>query len=287
MQKLTSIVAVLDQSATAGRVLQKAVDISRQFDARLELLAIEPLLAGRIVPQCAALGYPHITVHAASRLGRRLDAVVLEYVRDREPDLVIKARAGGHPLRRCSMTPNDWHLSQDCPAPLMLVGPRPWAHPARLAAAVDVSDDATLGVARAVMQAAGFFTLGSRGFLDVLYVESEQQDPTVRMERAVTLARLVREFHVGSERLQMFDGVPERRLPPLIAARQYDVLLLGAVTHREGLFETLSPLTSKLVDAATGDVVLMKPPAPRLGAARAAHLTTRAEPSPAPEAHPN
>jgi len=282
MQKLTSILAVLDQQATSSRVLRKADEIARHFDARLELLVVEPLLTAKVFAQCAALGYPKIVVRAASRLGRRLEDVVLEDIERCKPDLVIKARAGAHPLRRCSMTPNDWSLAQSCPVPLMLAGPRSWSKPVRLAATVDVSDEATIGVARAVMQAAGFLALGSHGFLDVLYTEREPHDSTLRMERAVKLSQLVREFHVGCERLQMFDGVPEKRLPPLIAERRYDVLLLGAVTHHEGLIESLCPISSKLVDATTGDVVLLKnspPPArePRLGG-----TTARAESSPGP-----
>ena len=117
--------------------------------------------------------------------------------------------------------------------PLMLVDRKPWADPMRFAAAVDVSDAEAARKLRArILHAAGFLALGCRGFLDVLYTEREQHDDALRMERAVRLAQLVREFHVGSERLQMFDGAPEKRLPPLIAARQYDVLVLGAVTHR-------------------------------------------------------
>ena len=287
MQKLTSILAVLDQQSTASRVLRKGVDIARRFDARLELLVIEPLLTGRVIPQCAALGYPDIAVRATRRLGRKLDAVVVEHVEHCRPDLVIKARAGAHPLRRCSMTPNDWSLVQTCPVPLMLVGPRPWARPARYAAAVDVSDAASLGAARAVMQAAGFLALGSHGYLDVLYTEREQHDSRLRMERAVRLSQLVREFHVGCERLQMFDGVPEKRLPPLIAGRRYDVLFLGAVTHREGLLETWCPLTSKLVDATTGDVVLLKASAPPWRETDVAAVTARAGSSPVPAARLN
>jgi nucleotide-binding universal stress UspA family protein len=258
MQKLTSILAVVDSAATAATVLRKAADIASRFDARISLLAIEPLVPGRLVPQCVELGYPEIAIRGASRLGRRLDSVILDEVRARTPDLVIKARAGAHPVRRFSLTPNDWRLSQQCPAPLMLVGPRPWVKPPRLAAAVDVSDDATLPVARTVMHTAGFLALGTRGELDVLYTEREQNDETLRMARAVRLAQLVREFHVGCERLQMFNGVPEKRLPPLISSRQYDVLILGATTHRTGISETICPLTGRLVDAAIGDVVLVR-----------------------------
>lgn len=265
VEKLTSILAVLEQPASADWTLRKAAALARHFDARLSLLVVEPLSEERIAPQIAALGYPRITVRTASRLGRRADAVVMDHIREYEPDLVIKARAGARPLRRFSLTPSAWRLSQECPVPLMLVGPRAWSKSPRLAAAVDVSDPETFEVARAVMQAAGFLTLGCHGFLDVLYTEREQHDSVVRMERAVKLAQLVREYHVGCERLQMFEGAPKKRLPPLVAARQYDVLLLGAVTHRDGLAETLGPLTGELVEATAGDVVLVKPPAEQAG----------------------
>jgi nucleotide-binding universal stress UspA family protein len=258
VQKLTSILAVLDSAATSAMVLRKATDLAGRFNARITVLAIEPLVSSRIVPQCAELGYPDIAIRAVSRLGKRLQKVILEEVRARNPDLVVKARTGAHAVRRFSLAPNDWWLSQECPVPLMLVGPRPWVKPPRLAAAVDVSGDETLAVARAVMQTAGFLALGTHGELDVLYTEREQNDDRLRMARAVQLAQLVREFHVGCERLQMFDGVPEKRLPPLIASRQYDVLILGATTYRTGLSETMRPLTGQLVDAAPGDVVLVR-----------------------------
>ena len=272
MQKLTSVTVVLEHPASAGMVLRKAVQFARHFEARIDLLAIEPVLRGRLIPQCAELGYPDVTVRSVSRMGRWLHSVVLEHVLEKNPDLVIKARAGSHPLRRCSLGPNDWALSQTCPVPLMLAGPRTWAHPARIAAAVDVSDSDTLQVARAVMHTAGFVALGCRGNLDILYTEREQHDDMLRMERAVKLAQLVREFHVGCERLQMFDGIPEKRLPPLIANRQYDLLLLGAVTHRAGLADTICPLTGRLVDSTTGDVVLVKAPVPEATGSRTSGL---------------
>jgi nucleotide-binding universal stress UspA family protein len=259
MQKLTSILAVLDAPVSGGFVLRRAVALAALCEARLELLVIEPLATKGIVPQCVALGYPDVTVRAVSRPGFRLGSVVLDQVRESHPDLVIKARSGSHPLRRCPLTANDWRLSQECPVPLMLVAQRAWAKPARLAAAVDVSDEDTLRVARAVMHTAGFLAAGSHGNLDILYTEREQHDETLRMARAVKLAQLVREFHVGCERLQMFDGMPEERLPPLISSRRYDLLVMGAVPHRDGFAETLCPLTGKLVDATLGDVLLVKP----------------------------
>ena len=258
MEKLTSILAVLEEPATAGMVVHKAAALAQAFDARLEVLAIEPLTTAGIASHCTALDYPHITIRSVPLWGHCLSTVILREVRERQPDLVVKFRAGRHPLRRLALAESDWRLSRECPVPLMLVEARAWATPMRFAAAVDVSDEPTLRVARSIVHTAGFLALGSRGNLDILYTERELDDESLRMQRAVKLSRLVREFHVGCERLQMFDGTPERSLPPLIAARQYDVLLLGAMSHRTGLTEAICPLTARLVDATSGDVVLVK-----------------------------
>jgi nucleotide-binding universal stress UspA family protein len=258
MDKLTSICALLEHPDTAATVLSKAVALAGHFGANVDILVFEPLPTAHVVPQCAALGYSKVTVRAIPRTAGGSHADILDCLQDQPADLVVKARSGAHPLRRYSLAPNDWKLAQECPAPLMLVDRKPWSASMRLAATVDVSDAESTEIARAILQTGGFVTLGCRGFVDVLYVEREQHDDTLRMERAVRLAQLVREFHVGSERLQMFDGTPEKRLVPLISARQYDMLLLGAVPHRSGLGETWHSLTSRLVEATCGDVILVK-----------------------------
>jgi hypothetical protein len=133
----------------------------------------------------------------------------------------------------------------------MLAGAGDWSEPVSFAAAVDVADEIAVRFARSILHTAGFLALGCRGHLDVLYSEREQRDEILRMQHAVTLGQLVREFHIGSERLQMFNGAPEERLAPVITAREYDVLVLGVTGHR-------SSLSSKLVDAGNSDVVLVK-----------------------------
>ncbi len=258
MDKLTTVCAMLDQPDTGDAVLRKAVALARHFEASVDILAFEPLTTSDVVSMCAPLGYPRVTVRAMPRMPGRAHQAIVDYLQEHPADLLLKARSGAHPLRRCSLAANDWKLAQACPVPLMLVNSKPWSESMRLAATVDVSDAETTDVARAILQAAGFVTLGCRGFLDVLYTERELDDDALRMERAVRLAQLVREFHVGHERLQMFDGTPEKRLPPLISARQYDVLLLGAVTHRSGLAQSWHTITSRLVEATPGDVILIK-----------------------------
>jgi len=228
----------------------------------------DSLLTHEFTSRCAALVYDEVTLCSLFRSGEPLHALLLRRIHERLPDLVIKAPAGAHPLRGWTLHANDRELAMQCPVPVVLAGMNPWARPMRIAAAVDVSNHETAIVARGILQAAGFLTLGCHGTLDILYSEREGRDETLRMERAVKLAQLVREFHVGSERLQIFDGAPDQQLPPLIAARQYDLLVLGAVSHREGTCLVLDTLSSKLADSTGGDVVLVKggeaaPQAPR------------------------
>jgi len=258
MEKLTSILAAVEHPDSGGAVITKAVSLARHFDAHVELLVLQPMDRTAFVPPSLALDYPHLTVRAVRRAGEPAHSVLLREVRERKPDLLIKAPAGAHPLRRWSLAANDWELSQQCPVPLMLATGKTWANPVRFAASVDVSDADYVEIARSVMHTAGFLALGCRGNLDVLYTEREQDDDFIRMERTVRLTQLVRDFHVGCERLQMFEGTPDKRLPPLFAARQYDLLVLGSVSHRRSLGESLRSLTSRLAEATTGDVLLVR-----------------------------
>jgi hypothetical protein len=221
----------------------------------------DPSLAEPMQVHCAERGHLAVVFHDAP-LDAPMESAILQMTQQRQVDLVIKAAAGAHPLRRWTLTVNDRRLAQLCPAPLLLVGGKPWSGSPRMAACVDIADPDSIRYARALLQAAGFLATGSGGFLDVLYTERELHDERVRMERAVRLAQLVREFYMGCERLQMFDGAPEKILPALITARQYDVLAIGADTHRSGLAAWPETLSSRLTDATPGDVLLVKPATP-------------------------
>jgi universal stress protein E len=259
VENLTSILVAVDDPTCGIPVLNKAVRLARRFGAHVDLLVADPAHASQFAAHCVALRGDDVASCSVPGKGEPLHEMILARVSSHCPDLVIKAPSGTHPLRRWALGANDWQLSRECPVPVMLAGQKSWAGTVRFAAAVDVSDPDAVGFARSILHTAGFLSLGCRGHLDVLYSEREQKDETVRMERAVKLAQLVREFHVGSERLQLFNGTPEERLMPLIAARGYDVLVLGAMSHRSGFANPFDCLSSRLVDASDSDVVLIKP----------------------------
>jgi hypothetical protein len=244
MEKITSVLAVVEDSTSGTTVLDKAVTLARVFGARVELLVTEACLAPELASRCSARAYDEVTPCGGLRHGEPLHDLLLRHIRERRPDVLIKARGGAHPLHSWNLHVNE--LAREAPLPVILAGMKPWSAAMRFAAAVDIAAPEASIEARAVLQAAGFLALGWHGRLDILYCEREERDERVRMERAVKLAQLVREYHVGVERLQVFDGAPEKRLPALIAARQYDVLVLGP-----------DPPGGTLADATLGDVMLV------------------------------
>jgi len=249
VDKLTHILAVADATAGGLQVVEKAVLLAERFAARVDLVSADAAMSSALAASCARHHYDAITI---SRLHGPVSfrELIVQRARESRPDLVIKAASGARPLRRWSLDENDRWLASECPAPLLLCTARPWMGDLRMAAAVDVSDADSTRFARAILQCAGYLALGKCAWLDVLYCEAEERDERVRMERAVKLSQLVREFHVGCERLQLFGGPPERTLPRVIESRRYDLLVLGAITHGTGI---------KLVDATGGDVLLVKP----------------------------
>jgi hypothetical protein len=251
VEKLTRILAVAERVDDGPVLLEKAVALARRFGAHIELLLHESLHAQAFATLCSTLHYDEVTLASVNRGGEPMHEMILRRVLATRPDLIMKAPSGVHPIHHWSLDQNDYRLADESPVPVLLVRHRPWADLTRFAAAVDVADDASAETARSVLHAAGFLALGCHGLLDILYTERERLDERVRMARAVKLAQLVREFHVGCERIEVIDGEPEDKLPSIIAGRHYDVLVLGARSHQ---------MTSRMVDAADGDVVLVKAP---------------------------
>jgi nucleotide-binding universal stress UspA family protein len=262
VEKITQILAVVERAEDGPIILDKAVSLARCFGAHVQMLIVDVAHAHALATHCRVMKYDEVTLTSLHRGVTPLHEIILRRIHETHPDLVIKAPAGAHALHRIALGENDWDLAQECPVPVLLVRHRAWKKPARFAAAVDVADRDNENVTRAILHTAGFLAMGFHGNLDVLYSEREKQEETVRIERAVRLAQLVREFHVGCERIQVFAGEPAKTLPPIASARKYDVLVLGARSREQGLQSIFGGTTSRMFEATEGDVVLVKAPDP-------------------------
>lgn len=281
MDKLTSILAVVDPADETRKVVAKAMVLARHFGARLELFlcdsesaysmrqAYDPTGVAEARRLCESNGQRYldsirrslaedvaVSTHVACS-SPLYEAIVQRVIQTR-PDLVIKSAAGHHPLQRLTLDANDWQLARTCPAPLLLTRGTPWSAEGRFAAAVDVSDPDGGAVARSIMQTAGFLTLGCRGRLDVIFCEPGSADTAAVARHKDALARLVNEFRVGGEREQVLAGEADDTLPQFAAGQGYDLIVLGALTRRRGPSTLMGTLTSRLVDAMDCDFVLVK-----------------------------
>jgi len=258
MDKLTSILAVVDRPEAGGVILEKAVALARRFGMSVEIIVGDPAHERALTTLCSKLGYLDVTLEVLNLSERPLRDIILDRVREFPPDLVMKAPAGTHPMRRWTFDANDWKLANECSVPLLLVRDAAWSDPPRFAAAVDVAGEENVLIARGILQAAGFLALGCRANLDILYCERDRQDQLAYVERSGKLSQLVREFHVGNERIQVSFGIPEKVLPPKVSALRYDVLVLGARRGETGFKGTFGGMTSRLVEATRGDVLLIR-----------------------------
>jgi nucleotide-binding universal stress UspA family protein len=247
MDKLTSIVAIADEAQGAPALLDKAVLLARCFNARVEIMSDDLSVIELLGSRRAERGYAEVALRGMRpKAGSRVLSLLPE-VAGSGADLVLRTRR----------SPGNWKLAELLPMPMLLVGDGKWTPPLRIAAAVDVSEHETSTLARAILQAAGFIALGSQGDLDVCYSERETQDDATRMERAVRLAQMVREFHVGTEHLRLLQGPPEETLVREFDTRRYDILAIGAVTRRTGFAAAFGNLTNRLAEASGSDVLLV------------------------------
>ena len=256
MEKLTCILAIVDQGKEGLVVLDKAVAIARRFGARVELMVPDFVQMLPFARRCTELGYDQVTLSGVTCGRTPQHELIVKRVLAVNPDLILKARGEGSAPD--ALADRDWQLATECPVPVMLVCRTPWAIPTRFATALDLENDEAERLARVILHTAGFLALGCRGNLDILYSEREQNDERLRMERAVKLSQLVREFHVGCERIQMYSGAPEDRLPPLAAARQYDVLILGLKRADADRHSHRSAFVTRMTERAGSDLVLVR-----------------------------
>jgi universal stress protein E len=282
MDKLTSILVVVDPTDESRHVLTKAMILARHFRARLELFVCNSENAYALTHSYDPTGIAEARRSCLSSGQRYLDALRRSLAEDVEitthvtcesplyeavvhraletrPDLVIKGAAGRGVFRRFSLDANDWQLARTCPVPLMLARGHPWSASPRFVAAVDASESEGRSVGRCILQTAGFLTLGCHGELDVVFSNPDEVSEEIRRSRIDALSQLVDEFRIGREKTAVLAGEPEQTLPGFAQRNHYDVVVMGALTRRHGISTLLGTLTSKLVDALDCDFVLVKP----------------------------
>jgi len=282
MKRPPFILAVLDRGPADAALVAKASQLAARFEARLELFLCdaehayalkheyEPSHNVEFRRECMdrALDYlaevrhtmrlPHERVTVSAACESPLYEGIERKARQSQPDLVIKSAGGLESGSRQVFDSNDWQLMRKCPTTLMLTRGQVWRMRPRIAAAVDVSVEETPGLAASILETAEAFRSVYDGELDVLYSVPANLAKQSRDSRELSLRNLAQAFHVGNGHVHMLDGPAEMTLPAFVAQRDYDVLLMGALTHRPGAVTLVGTLTSRLVDTIKCDFILIK-----------------------------
>ena len=288
MDELKSILVVASRSPSDSALLEKAVRLARSGGARIHLFFCDARSGAALGQEketakaeqawqervsddleyldalIARFRLPGVTITSHTTCDQPLNEAILREVARMQPDLVMKVPAGSHPLRLFTLDFNDWRLARNCPSALMLVHAPPWPLVPRFGALVNVSERGIARLPAAVLHACEYLSLGCGGTVDVVYCESGDDTDQVG-DRAAALERLTREFHIPAGRVFALRGDPDSQLPEFASKQRYDVLALGAPTHRSGLVALAGGLRSKLVDAADSDLLLIRLPARSTG----------------------
>jgi universal stress protein E len=283
MKDVTSILVVLNRSARDAPLVNKALVLARELNARIELFscdaeheyALKRAYGRRGVEaarqKCVAdlndylrrLSY----VVTAQDVAVSVDVVcespqyegIVHKVFKTCPDLVMKAAAGGDAAGSSALDSNDWELVRTCPVPLLLSRGRDWSTRPRFAAAVDVSDEETPRLLQRILRSAAYLSEGCHGELDLVFGERSGADALTEKAHAARLRDLAQEVQLAADRVWRLTGDPVTTLSAFAAEQKPDVLVIGALTHQARDTGHVGTLTRKLVDALDCDFVLLRP----------------------------
>ena len=283
MPKIRSILLVANRDDSDRLLLQKAVRLARRLGARIELFACDAEQAYIMRRAYDTTGVEQAWLSSFSDSCEYLEALsqavdtsgvdivvdavcdsphyqaVVDKVRSCRPDLVMKSTSGAHPLRRFTLDSNDWELMRACPATLLLSRGKRWEAQPRFTAMVDVSEEETPSLPESIMATAELLAGACGGEVDVVYAEQDSS-AVEAAERAAKVVSLGIASHIRDEHVHVLPGDPEQSLAAFAAKQACDVIVLGALSHRENLTSLVGRLTGRLVEALTCDFVLVKDP---------------------------
>jgi universal stress protein E len=284
MKKVQSILVALEREDKPKDTVAKAVAVARYFGARLELFLCnaeyayvqrhqyeggalraardECLAQSRLYLEqlWASLAVHDVTVTMDAACESPGYEGIVHKVRHAAPDLLIRGMGERGSAGR-ALDASDWELVRTCPVPLLLTRGKPWKTRPAVAAAIDIGTEESPAIARSILRAANRFAVDCAGCLDLIYAHRlEPATPeTIESDRAA-LAERAREAEVSGAMFAVIGGEPAAAIPRFVARHGYDLLVLGALTHRKAPTALVGSLTGRLIETLDCDILLVKPP---------------------------
>jgi nucleotide-binding universal stress UspA family protein len=163
--------------------------------------------------------------------------------------------------RVASLGANDWELVHACPVSLLLTRGKRWKAKPLIAAAVDVSPGESRELTREMLRMAGYFARLAGGSVDILHAGRFEAAGSDALDwRRAALADRAREAGLEGADIHLIIGEPAAALADFAAHRGFDLIVIGALTHRKTLTALVGTLTGRLIEALDTDFLLVKPP---------------------------
>nr|WP_298143446.1 universal stress protein [uncultured Pseudomonas sp.] len=189
---------------------------------------------------------------------------ILVHVAEMPVDLLIKDLQHELALKRAFVTPLDWHLLRECPAPVHLVGATGNPLPRKVVASVDLAPIAEEGkdLNQRIIEMANGLALQCDAELHLLHVcdlsptfLAEAGTATavcvdmieeLRQTQGTSFTALAQHYGVPAERRHFLVGSPIHAIAEFAASNQADVLVMGRV-QRKGLDKLVGSTTEHLL----------------------------------------
>ena len=277
MQPVRSILVALERERDSTGALNRAVMLARRFGARVDLFLCEAERAyalhhqydpgstnvirdafltesrAGIERQWKLLDVNDVAVTIEAVCESPLYDAIKRKVEQSRPDLVIRGIGGNE----CAFSVADSDVLRTCPAPLLLTRGKIWRHRPVIAAAVDISGVESPSLTCAILNAAAGMAERCGAKLEVLYAQ-RAGTPTAEESRA-RLTACVGSANVHASQLHVVTGEPATVIPQFAASQGYEMLVLGALTHRKSITALVGTLTGRLVETVDCDLLLVKP----------------------------
>ena len=282
MRQVNSILIVLGREGDPSQVVNRGLMLARCFNAQVDLFLCEAECAYALEHQYDARGTDAVR-HASlaqsrawvERLWRSLDVkdvsmsmevvcetplceAVRRKVQRSKPELVIRGIGTG---RHSTFSVSDSDLVRTCPAPLLLTRGTPWKSRPSVAVALDISGADSPELIRTILLAAKRLTGGCGASLEVLYASRfERAAPDTLKSARELLVNRAAAANVHPREAHIVIGDPVTAIPEFVAKHSYELLVLGALTHRNSMTALVGTLTGRLVETLECDLLLVRPP---------------------------
>lgn len=199
---------------------------------------------------------------------------IIAEVKSLSPDLVIKSTHHHNVLERSLISNTDWRLIRKCPAPLMLIKPRPWTEDGVVVTAVDplhskaeqsrldhVLLSATMQVSKVMgMKPCVFHSYYP--FVSTLFPMgggAREHLDRIREHHESKLMELLADYSVDPENIKLSEGDLAPSLINHLKAINANLLVIGALSRNVLERAIVGNTAERILEDSPCDVLVLKP----------------------------